>query len=183
MAYPLVRPRLTYAELSRLPADGHRYELLDGEAYMSPSPSARHQRILARLLVAFQTAIRDAAEVFVAPLDVVLSPATALQPDLVLVLAGNAPIVRDVIRGVPDLVLEVLSPSTTEMDRGLKVETYARHGVGEYWIVDPEREEIEVHRLDRAAGAYRLVEAVRRGGHATSPLLAALTVDVAQIFA
>jgi len=182
MAHPLVRPHLTYAELSRLPADGHRYELFDGEAHMSPSPSARHQRVLANLLVAFRAAIRDGSEVFIAPLDVVLSPTTALQPDLVLILAGNAQIVRDVIRGVPDLVLEVLSPSTAEMDRGLKLETYARHGVGEYWIVDPEREEIEVHRLDREAGAYRLVEAFRRGGRVASPLLTALAVDVAEIF-
>ncbi len=182
MSYPLVRPHLTYEELSRLPADGHRYELFDGEAYMCPSPTSRHQRVLGRLHLVFGAGIPEGAEVFIAPLDIVLSPSTALQPDLLVVLPKNARIVRDVIRGVPDLVVEVLSPSTAAIDRGLKMETYARHGVPEYWIADPEKEQFEVYRLDRKAVAYRLGGIYRRGDKVTTTLLPGLEVNVAGIF-
>ncbi|HEV7515835.1 MAG TPA: Uma2 family endonuclease [Thermoanaerobaculia bacterium] len=89
----------------------------------------------------------------------------------------------DVIRGVPDLVVEVLSPSTEEMDRGLKMETSARHGIPEYWMANSEPEAIEVYRLDRAAGAYRLTATYRRGDRVTTPLLPALSLEVTPIFA
>jgi Uma2 family endonuclease len=182
MSYPLVRPYITYEELSRLPSDGHRYELFDGEAYVCPSPSLWHQDVLVNLLLAFRTAAQGVARVYIAPADVVLGPATAPQPDLVVVRNEHASILADVIRGVPDLVLEVLSPSTSSMDRGLKMETYARHGIPEYWIVDGDRQAIEVYRLDPADGAYRLIATPRRGEQATTPLLPTLSVDVAQIF-
>ncbi|HZF12278.1 MAG TPA: Uma2 family endonuclease [Thermoanaerobaculia bacterium] len=182
MSQPLVRPYITYEELSRLPGDGHRYELFDGEAYVSPSPSLWHQDVLISLFLAFHPAAQGVGRVYIAPMDVVLAPATAPQPDLVVVLDENASILKDVIRGVPDLVLEVLSPSTAAMDRGLKMETYARHGVPEYWLVDRERQAIEIYRLDRAAGAYRLAQTCRRGDQATTPLLPVLSVEVDRIF-
>jgi Uma2 family endonuclease len=182
MSQPLVRPYLTYEDLSRLPADGHRYELFDGEAYMCPSPTLRHQKALGNLYVAFRAGLREGAEVFIAPLDVVLAPATALQPDLLVVLGKNAEILKDVIRGTPDLVVEVLSPSTADLDRGLKMETYARHGVPEYWLADSEDERIEVYRLDPRAGAYRHAATYRRGDRVTTPLLPDLSIDVTKIF-
>jgi Uma2 family endonuclease len=182
MSYPLVRPYITYEELSRLPSDGHRYELFDGEAYASPSPSLWHQDVLVNLFVVFRAAAQEIARVYIAPADVVLGPATVPQPDLVVVRNEHANILADVIRGVPDLVLEVLSPSTAAMDRGLKMETYARHGIPEYWIADGDRQAIEVYRLDPTAGAYRSIATYRRGERATTPLLPALAVDVAQIF-
>jgi Uma2 family endonuclease len=181
MSQPLVRPYITYEELSRLPGDGHRYELFDGEAYVSPSPSLWHQDVLINLLLVFRAAAQGVARVYIAPMDVVLAPATAPQPDLVVVLDKHASILKDVIRGVPDLVLEVLSPSTAAMDRGLKMEMYARYGVPEYWIADPEQKAIEIYRLDRKASAYRLAQTCRGGDRATTPLLPALSVEVFQI--
>jgi Uma2 family endonuclease len=177
MSYPLVRPYITYEELCRLPSDGHRYELFDGEAYVSPSPSLWHQDVLVNLLFAFRAAAEGIARVYIAPADVVLGRATAPQPDLVVVRNEHAS-----IRGVPDLVLEVLSPSTAAMDRGLKMETYARHAIPEYWIVDGDRQAIEVYRFDPTAGSYRSIAAYGCGERATTPLLPALSVDVAQIF-
>ena len=182
MIAPLVRPRTTYEELCRLPPDGHRYELFDGEAFVSPSPSLDHQRILRRLYEAFSSAIRDASEVFFAPMDVVLGEATALQPDLVFVRQGNRRILQDVIRGVPDLVVEVLSPATAALDRGLKLETYAHFGIPEYWIVDGTSRSIEIHRLDETAGAYRRVEICQSGDRASTPLLPSLAVDPGVLF-
>jgi Uma2 family endonuclease len=176
------RPHLTYEELSRLPADGHRYELFDGEAYRCPSTTSRHQRVLGRIFLVFGAGVPEGAEVFLAPLDVVFAPSTALQPDLLVVLPKNAGIVRDVIRGVPDLVVEVLSPSTAAIDRGLKMETYARHSVPEYWIADSEKELFEIYRLDWQAIAYRLGGIYRRGDKVTTPFLPGLEVDVTWVF-
>lgn len=183
MAQPLVHRYLTYDDLCRLPPDGNRYELFDGEVHLAPSPNTRHQEILFRLALAFRNAIQDRSRLFFSPLDVVFAPATALQPDLLLIREERRDILRDVVRGAPDLVLEVLSPSTSEMDRGLKMEIYARYGVGEYWIVDGATSTLEIHRLDREAGAYRLAATCRPGDFATTPLLPALSVDVRDIFA
>ena len=182
MSTPLVRPYITYEALSRLPSDGNRYELFDGEAYVTPSPTSRHQELVLTLAFDVRQAIQDRSRVFVAPLDVVLDAATSVQPDVILVLEHRLDIVGDVIRGAPDLVVEVLSPSTVEVDRGIKMEVYARYDVGEYWIVDGSRRAIEIYHLDRDAGAYRLVTTCRSGDRATTPLVPALSVDVAALF-
>lgn len=183
MAQPLVHRYLTYDDLCRLPPDGNRYELFDGEVHLAPSPNTRHQEIVFRLALAFRSAIQDRSRLFLSPLDVVFAPATALQPDLLLIREERREIVRDVVRGAPDLVIEVLSSSTAELDRRLKKEIYARHGVGECWIVDGAASTIEIQRLDRETGAYRLAETCRPGGRATTPLLPALSIDVREIFA
>jgi Uma2 family endonuclease len=182
MIAPLVRPYITYEDLCLLPSDGNRYELFDGEAYVSPSPTYDHQDLVLSLAIFFKQAIQDRSRVFVAPLDVVLDRATAVQPDLVLVLERNLGILQEVVRGVPDLVVEVLSPSTAAMDRGLKMETYARYGIGEYWIVDSARSAVEIHRLDPEARAYRLTATCHPGDRATTPLLPLLSLDVAALF-
>ena len=183
MSAPLVRPHVTYEDLCDLPSDGNRWELIDGEAYMTPAPNRIHQKIVRRLARAFEDAIEDLSEVYLAPLDVVFAEATALQPDLIFVDEENREILQDQIRGVPDLVAEVLSPSTVKMDRGIKMETYARHGVPEYWIVDPGAQSIEIYRIDRVAGRYRHEGAHGAGSPATTPLLPALSVDPADLFA
>ena len=182
MTHPLVRPHVTYEELCRIPSDGNRYELFEGEAYMTPSPDLRHQRAVRRLARAFEDAITDGSEVLFAPMDVVLGEATAVQPDLIFVLETNAGILRDVVRGVPDLLVEVLSPSTAKVDRGLKMETYARYGVAEYWLVDIEKLAIEIYRLDPAAKAYRLTQRCREGDVATTPLLPRLSIATSKLF-
>jgi Uma2 family endonuclease len=183
MSAPLVKPYITYEELQQLPSEGNRWELIDGEAYMTPAPNRIHQKIVRRLARAFEDAIEDLSEVYLAPLDVVLAEATALQPDLIFVHEENREILQDQIRGVPDLVAEVLSPSTVKMDRGVKMETYARHGVPEYWIVDPGAESIEIYRIDRAVRRYRHEGTHATGNRATTPLLPALSVDPADLFA
>lgn len=182
MPAPLVRPHVTYEELCQMLPEGTLCELIDGEVYMTPSPNLRHQVLVRRLSQAFLAGIRDRSEILFAPIDVVLAPDTTVQPDLVLVLESNRSMLQDVVRGVPDLVVEVLSPSTARRDRGLKMEAYARHGAGECWMVSDEAQTVEVYRLDRSAGAYRLVEACRRGGRATTPLLPALSLDVTALF-
>jgi len=174
-----VRPHITYETLCGMPPDGQRYELFEGEAYMTPSPNLRHQFLVTRLLWAFNVALRGASRVVPAPIDVVLSPDTVVQPDLVVVLENNAAILQDVIRGVPDLVVEVLSPSTAARDRALKFETYARHGVSEYWIVDDDVPCVEIYRLAPGSSAYGQPGL---GDEVTSPLLPSLALDVTNLF-
>jgi Uma2 family endonuclease len=179
---PLTPRYTTYEDLRQLPEDGHRYELFDGEVHLAPSPSLQHQRIVRRLTRSFEDAIRDGSEVFFAPLDVVLARATALQPDLLFVRAENRGILQGVIHGAPDLVVEVLSPSTAEIDRGIKRDLYARHGISEYWLVDPASESIEILRLDAETGAYQLASSLHAGEQATTTLLPALSIDLSQLF-
>jgi Uma2 family endonuclease len=176
------RPRLTYEELCRMPDDGNRYQLVEGEAFMTPSPDFGHQRILARLYRSFEDAIQDGSVVAFAPLDVVLSERTALQPDLLFIREENLGIIRGVVHGAPDLVVEVLSPSTAYLDRSLKLEAYARYQVPECWIIDREARKIEVYRRDPKKGFYRLAAHLGAGDRATTPLLPGLAIEVAVLF-
>jgi Uma2 family endonuclease len=162
--------------------EGTLCELIEGEVYMTPSPNSRHQILVGRLFTALQSAIDDQSIVLVSPIDVVLASDATLQPDVVFVSERSRSIVQDVVRGVPDLVIEVLSPSTAKRDRGIKMETYARHGVGECWMVSDESPAIEIYRLDTGEGAYRLHATRRAGDRADTPLLPRLRVDVAALF-
>jgi Uma2 family endonuclease len=178
----IVRPHITYDKLCAMPSDGNRYELFDGQVYMSPSPTARHQRISRRIQAAIERALAG-GEVFNAPLDVVLAADSVTQPDLLLVTAERSAIVQDVVRGAPDVVVEVLSPSTAGRDREMKMELYARFGVGEYWIVDDAEATVEVYRLAPGERAYRLAARHRGDERVVSALLPDLDLRPAQVFA
>ncbi len=138
--------KFTYADYLKT-SDDERYELLSGELVMSPSPKEIHQYILGQLHLRLGTFIygRVLGKVYVAPFDVVLSDTDVAQPDVIFVSNQRADIITaDNIRGAPDLVVEILSPSTAERDRTLKLDLYAQHGVQEYWIVDPDARSITV---------------------------------------
>ena len=150
MAMHPARRGWSYAEFARLPDDGNRYEVIAGELFVTPSPSPVHTRIafnLARILEAF-VAAHDLGWVTPAPVDVLLGEDDYVQPDVVFIRREHGKEVTD--RGIefpPDLVIEVLSPSTAFQDRGLKRERYARFGVPEYWIIDPTARRVEVYHL------------------------------------
>ena len=139
--------RYTYEDYCQLP-DDRRYELIDGEFYeMAPSPSSIHQRTLLKLarLMADFVESRLLGVVYIAPLDVILSENDTMQPDILFVSAGREGIITQrACEGPPDLVVEVLSPSTSRRDLGIKRRRYARFGVREYWLVDPVARSIEV---------------------------------------
>lgn len=139
--------RLTYEEYRRLP-DDQRYELMEGELVMTPAPTSRHQRILVRLSSSLDlfTYERGLGVVLVAPTDVVLSTHTVLQPDLLFVASGRTSIIdpQGAVHGAPDLVVEILSPSTAQRDLQIKRQLYSQYGVREYWIVDPDARLVEV---------------------------------------
>lgn len=144
---PMSVARITWQDVQQAPDDGRRREAIAGELYVTAAPSSRHQRISAVLTaVLYPLLVREAGGwLFTAP--GVEFPATAegVQPDLAFVSRDRGHIIEDPwIRGAPDLVAEILSPSTAERDRGLKLKLYRRQGVPEYWIVDPEAETVEV---------------------------------------
>ena len=143
-----VQSKLTYVDYLKT-ADDERYELLNGELVMSPSSRERHQYILGRLFLRLGTFIygRNLGKVYCSPFDVVLSDTDVVQPDLLFVSNGRESIITpENVQGAPDLVVEILSPATAARDRTLKLDLYARHGVQEYWIVDPDAKTIMLLR-------------------------------------
>jgi Uma2 family endonuclease len=143
--------RWTYEEFSRLPENGNRHEVIAGRLYVTPAPKPRHQRIVTALVVALESQVRQhgLGWVLVGPIDVLFDEGDYLEPDLVFVRRGRQDVVSE--RGIeapPDLVVEVLSPSTAIRDRTLKRDRYRHFGVPEYWVVDPDALEVVVHRAE-----------------------------------
>lgn len=180
----MVGPRIKYTINDYMTAPPEkRYELLDGELILAPSPTTRHQRIMFRLAQAVNdfVAAHSLGEVFVAPCDVVLSDYDVAQPDILFVSNERSGIVTEAnVQGAPDLVVEVLSPGTAQYDRGYKRTLYGRYGVREYWLVDPEAEAVEV--LIASSQGLLPHGAYLRGHTLTSPLLEGLVLSVGQIF-
>jgi Uma2 family endonuclease len=147
----------TYDELLQLPEDGKRYEIIEGELVEMSSPLVIHQRVVGNLFAAFREQVqsKQLGEVFIAPLDVVMTPTRVVQPDLIVVRTENRSIVQDRIRGVPDLLVEVLSPTNYKHDTVTKRRLYARSRLHEYWIVDTEAQTIEVLELVEGGLSYR----------------------------
>jgi Uma2 family endonuclease len=154
---------LTYKDYEALPADGRRYELHEGELSVTPARSPRHQEVSLNLGVVLHNHVktRGLGKVLAAPIDCILSDTTIVQPDIVHIEPARLPAISPRgIEGAPTLVVEILSPSTTQIDRSVKFQLYARHGVPYYWIVDHDARGIEAYRL--AEGTHQL--AGRLGG-------------------
>ena len=148
--------QITWQDVQQLPDDGNRYEAIEGELYVTPVPSLRHQRIAMRLTLVLHRLLGEPGhgELFFAPTGVEF-PATeeGVQPDLLFVSNERRGILAEPwIQGPPDLVIEILSPTTARRDRGVKRKLYERQGVSEYWIVDPEAEAVEVWTFASEAG-------------------------------
>lgn len=142
--------RWTYADYCRIPPDRFRHEIIDGRHFVTPAPSLDHQAASIRFSSQFLHLIEEAGlgRVFAAPVDVHLGRGTLVQPDLVVVVRRNRSILgHKKVTGVPDLLVEILSPSTKRGDRKRKFNRYERAGVREYWIVDPEKQVVEQYVL------------------------------------
>lgn len=176
--------KFTYEDYCLLPED-RRYELIGGEFFLVPSPNVFHQRTLANLGAILRDFVRehDIGEILYAPLDVVLSPGDVVQPDIMYISRTRSGIVADAnIQGAPDLVVEVLSPSTTEKDRTIKKKLYTRHGVRELWLVNPGGQTVEIFNLESdPEGEPRLYTRIARET-VTSEVLKGLRVDLQEVF-
>jgi Uma2 family endonuclease len=174
----------TYADLQRMPEshDGRRYEIIDGELVVSPSPAKGHQRASGHSVQILFREIegRRLGIVFFAPFDVIMSSTRVVVPDIVAVRADRMHLIEDRgIFGAPDLIVEILSPSNKRYDRGRKRKLYASVGVPEYWIIDPIAQTIE--QLILADDEYAL-DGVRAPGDRLHAAVFPIAFDVAEIF-
>ena len=183
------RPQIpyTYDDYKTLTATSdQRYELIDGDLHMTPSPKVSHQVISRNLLVLLVQHSRTTRGglVLAAPLDVVLGRGekrSVVQPDILFISNERSAIVaEEEIVGAPDLVVEVLSPGTAKRDLGVKKSLYARNGVREYWVVDPECGAIEVFSLG-ARGYERPLRYVR-GERLTSTVVSDFDASLDEVF-
>jgi Uma2 family endonuclease len=160
--------RLTYEEFQDLPREEvgiRQMELVDGEVFVTPGPNTAHQRTVRKLLRALDEFVEegDLGEIFIAPYDVVFSKWTALEPDLIFIRKDRSGVITDAnVQGAPDLVIEVLSPSTRRHDRERKLRVYEEAGVPELWYLDPAERTAEILELG-PNGRYSV--AVKLAGH------------------
>ncbi len=182
--------RFTYADYLTWD-DDQRWELIDGEAFcMSPGPNRLHQKWLGELFVQFHTYLEGkTCEVYLAPFDVRLpensvasdeETITVVQPDLMVVCDHDKLDDRG-IKGAPDLVVEIISPSTAKRDITTKYELYQRHGVKEYWLMYPNDRTLLVYRLS-ADSRYAPPEVFGEGDIVPVPLLGDLAIDMGKVF-
>jgi Uma2 family endonuclease len=149
MAQP-ARVTWTYREYCLLPDDGRRYELLEGDLHVNPAPTTTHQTVSKRLQFELMLQIERTGQgvVFNAPVDVIFSDTSVVQPDLLVMRATRRNLISERgIEGAPDLIVEILSPRSERTDRELKFKLYASAGVREYWIVDSRARRVEVFML------------------------------------
>ncbi|MCI0440666.1 MAG: Uma2 family endonuclease, partial [Chloroflexi bacterium] len=171
-----------YRDYLLLPEQDRR-ELIEGDFYMAPAPSVRHQIInanLVRILIEFVRQ-NNLGLLLYAPTDVVLSETSVVQPDILFISNERREIITEAnISGAPDLVIEILSPGTAERDKALKLNLYARFGVREYWIVDPDEKSVRVMQLG-ASGYDNIGD--YSSGSASSAVLPGLSIPLDEVFA
>jgi Uma2 family endonuclease len=177
--------KVSYEEFQELPRDGSkRFELIEGEVFMTPSPNTKHQRAVGRLFRALSDFVEenDLGEVFIAPYDIVFSKWTALEPDLLFIRQDRRSIITEAnVQGAPDLVIEILSPSNKAYDRKTKLVAYEKAGVPELWYLDPEEKTAEI--LNRGGGGRYVVTATLSGNDAiVSTALRGLSLRLDQVF-
>lgn len=181
------RIRMTSAEFLALPETMQRMELIDGELIihaeleMSPAPVAEHQRCVWRAGRVVEDTM-PGGEFLIAPFDVYLDDDITVQPDLLWLAAESLDklIEGKMVRGAPDLIIEVLSPGTAHLDRGRKFQLYEQYGVREYWLIDPGGRYVEVYRHN--GEKFDRLGAFIAGKPFTSVVLNSASIDPAAFF-
>jgi Uma2 family endonuclease len=177
LAEPGAGRPFTRADLDRMPADGRRYELVDGTLIVSAAPGRLHQRAVGRLYRLLDDACPDQFEVLPAPFAVALADDTELQPDIVV--GREADFTERGLVGPPALAVEVLSPSTRLIDTHVKRERLERAGARAYWVVDPVARPAEARLIAWELGPdgrYRQVADVVGPGRFVAEVPFAVTV-------
>jgi Uma2 family endonuclease len=180
------RVKLTYDDFLLFPDDGQRHELIDGEHYVTPSPNMKHQRVSGNLYFLIRACLEQhpVGQVFYAPFDVVFTRFDVVEPDLLYMSNARAQEVLTAanVQGVPELVIEIGSPSTRKRDETIKRRLYEREGVSEYWVVDPDLDVIRVYtRAGEQFGRARELSA-EAGDVLTTPLFDGLELTLERVF-
>ncbi len=177
----LKEKKLTIKDYEKLP-EGSPYQLIKGALIMSPAPSAEHQRSSKKIFLKLYEFIEKSnlGEVLYSPIDVYLDDENVYQPDIVVVLKDSkAKIVEKGIEGAPDIVIEIISPSTAYYDLIEKKEVYEKYGVKEYWIIDPKSKTFEIY-LNSESG-FEIISRAKIKGFVKSRILN-LDLNVEEIF-
>lgn len=179
----LLPRKMTWSELERLPEDGPRIELYDGEVWVMPSATGEHQHVALSTAILFHEYERRAGgKVAIAPLDVIFSEYNVVQPDVLYFVEERVHLLKAHERPKhrPDVVVEILSPTTESNDKGRKLRMFARYEVPEYWMIDIDERAIEIRSL---RGDFYVVTVKASGDDVvTSPLLPDLSFAVSRLF-
>ncbi len=174
---------LTVHDYYTLPAHGPQYQLVEGKLYMAPAPNRFHQVISGNLEFILRTYLKHKplGKIYDAPFDVHLSDVNVYQPDMLFLAKEHYALeTQQGLRGAPDLVVEILSPKTADLDVGVKREVYARCGVEEFWVIDPENLRISIFRLQENAETPVMV--VGSSGEWSTCLLPGLVISAEDVF-
>ena len=182
----MIRPeiRFTADDYRSLPETGPRYQLIDGELIqMKPTPSTAHQFAVGAIAFSLYQHERDngGGKVVISPISVFLSVHDVVQPDILFVANGRADrIAHEGVHGAPDLIVEVLSPTTRDFDLGAKKVLYARHGVIEYWVIDLDDQTLSIYRLDEDVTTPKL--RLERDATLTSDVVPGFALPLEELF-
>ncbi|WP_106496770.1 Uma2 family endonuclease [Lentibacillus sp. Marseille-P4043] len=171
---------LTYEDYASID-DENRYELVNGQLELiSPAPTVTHQLISYQMQKSIARSCESDYIILYAPVDVILSPEEVRQPDLILLHRNRVDILRNRgIEGAPDLVVEILSPSTLKRDKIDKLETYARYKIPEYWIVEPTSGMFEQYALQNEQ--YTIINVFQHDDIVTSPNIPCISFTMEEI--
>jgi Uma2 family endonuclease len=175
---------LTYDDYRLLPNDRSRYEILDGELSVTPAPSTKHQRISSHFhrIVANHVVANQLGTIYAAPTDLILTPTTIVQPDLIFIGNDRRHIITErAIEGTPNLLIEILSPTTHRTDRLTKAQLYAKHRVPHYWLVDPDQRTLEAYEL--VIDHYDLIASARDAEVFAPSLFPGLSIQLSDLWA
>lgn len=177
------RKRFSYKDYVKLPDDGKRYEILNGDLKMSPLPITYHQEVVSNVFyeLIFFIKKEESGRIFIAPYDVVLDEFNIVQPDIIYVSKENNNIITEKnIKGSPDLVIEILSPSSAYVDLVEKKEIYEKFKISEYWIIDPQKQWLEIFSLK--GSKYTSSVKIDRKGKIKSSTLNKFNIDISRFF-
>lgn len=176
------KKKYTYEDYVNVP-DDNRYELIEGELLMTPSPTTKHQRVIRKLEFMLETFVRqnNVGEIFFAPYDVYFDEGNVIQPDILFISRDRLNIIGEKnIQGAPCLTIEIISESSAYRDMVQKKKLYAKFGVKEYWIVIPEEESIEMYSLENEI--YQLYTVYRKNDVLESATIKGLKIELKEIF-
>ena len=176
------QPPMTYDDYLNLP-DDESYELIGGELYMTPSPKSIHQTILGNVFTLLSNFVREtgAGRALIAPMDVKLTETEVVQPDILFINKERTHIIKEAfIAAAPDLTVEIISEGTRDRDTVLKKTLYYRHGVKEYWLVDPDTNSVTL--LTPGSKSYDIHDTFAADEILASPLLPDFQPQITQFF-